>query len=323
MADIEKLIKQADTFIKQEKYAEAWKLLLPHKDDENARKRLKWLKAKREQLQIESEIAAAPVKMKNASWFRRLDWRIKLVLGVFILCGGCYCFGVSGQILGFIPDSTEFAATTEAALTENAPTLTNTPTNTLTPTASNTSSPEPSATASPSETITPAPSVTLTASATSAPSATHTPSATFTATASATITNTPQPSATNTPPPPTATYSIIAADVRENLDSLELRLLEHLEQTEGLDFIQTLSIQTMNNYTIVFAEIVVYPPHNTVAIPQGLREVAIGALGRSDFETFVNMSDGRTATAYTWFPDGRSSIVPYTSGVVPPTPRPR
>jgi hypothetical protein len=33
MADLEKLIKQADSLMKQEKYAEAWKLLLPYKDE--------------------------------------------------------------------------------------------------------------------------------------------------------------------------------------------------------------------------------------------------------------------------------------------------
>lgn len=184
--DLEKLIKQADNLIKQERYAEAWKLLLPHKDDENARKRLKWLKAKQEQVKLEGEIAVGPVLIKKESWFSRLGWRWKLGVGILGLCGGCICFTMFGQAVGFIPDATELAATkvaqveiTSQFMTVNAPSPTNTPSETVTHTdsptftPSATSSPEPSVTASPSETATP------------------TPSATFTMSPSPTITNTP------------------------------------------------------------------------------------------------------------------------------------
>jgi hypothetical protein len=264
------------------------------------------------------------IRMKNASWFRRLDWRIKLALGVFILCGGCYCFGVSGQILGFIPDSTEFAATTEAALTENAPTLTNTPTNTLTPTASDTSSPEPSATASPSETITPAPSVTLTASATSAPSATHTASATFTATASATITNTPLPIATRTPAPTTGPYVLYDPDKLCPIGEVETILLEILENTEGVDFVESLCIQSFgDDFTSLTATIIVYPGYIGLQIPRSLHDAAATAMDNPNLDTLIFLSDGIVQFSYIHgeFSDGWQED-PVT-WVTPLTPRPR
>ena len=43
---LEKIIQQADKLIKEEKYSDAWKLLLPYKEKSAVRKRLKWLKAK-------------------------------------------------------------------------------------------------------------------------------------------------------------------------------------------------------------------------------------------------------------------------------------
>jgi hypothetical protein len=155
---VEQVVKEADVLIKQERYGEAWKMLLPHKDDENARKRLKWLKSKQEQLKLEKEIAAAPVKKVKPNWFMGLGRRAKLFVSSVFLCSGCILFSMLGQTLGFIPDATERAATeivraneTSAILTQNAPTATETITASAT------------FTESPSATNSPAPSTTFTA----------------------------------------------------------------------------------------------------------------------------------------------------------------
>jgi hypothetical protein len=332
---VEQIIKEADVLIKQEKYSEAWKLLLPHKEDENARKRLKWLKSKQEQLKLEKEIAAAPVKEVKPNWFMGLGWRAKVFVGSVFLCSGCILFSMLGQTLGFIPDATERAATeivraneTSAILTQNAPTATETITASATftesPSATNSPAPSTTFTATASETIPP----TLTDSSigvrSGASNATSAPSATFMASPSATITNTPLPRATNTPAPPTATYAIIDSRNREQLDSVETMLLGILEQTEGVDFVQTLSIQGSGDYRILYGDIVVYPNYNILAIPRSLDEAANEAMGGSLSETFINMSDGVHGIAYTRnarFPNW--DILVYGDSVIPPTPRPR
>ena len=172
--NVEKLVQEADALIKKGDYAQAWKLLLPHKEDENARKRLKWLKSKQEQIKLEKEIAAAPARIQASnpllSWFWKLGWRWKLGIGFLFLCGGMILYTMFGQWVGFIPDATEQAATkiaqaegTRQYLIEHPPTATNTPTETLTPTM----------TLSPTITFTP--SATFTASPSPPPPPTDTP----------------------------------------------------------------------------------------------------------------------------------------------------
>jgi hypothetical protein len=234
--NVDKVIEQADNLIKQERYAEAWKLLLPHKAEENARKRLKWLKAKQEQLKLEKEIAPKP-SFEIPGWIQRIPTLFKVIGGLLALLVVLVICSALGQATGFIPDATERAATkvaqaaaTDAILTANALTATSTSsaTNTITPSA--TSSPEPTVTASSSATAT------LTASAT------FTPTTTFTASPSPTITNTPSPRATNTLAPPTATYAIYDPADLSRLDDTERMLLAILEDTEGVDFVTLISI---------------------------------------------------------------------------------
>jgi cell division septation protein DedD len=114
--NIDKVIREADGLIKQERFAEAWDLLLPYKADENARKRLKWLKAKQQQLQIENDIAIAGEKpaFNTWGWFNGLGCRMQVAFVAISFCIGsfmCYQFQVT---FGFIPDSAERTQTAVA-----------------------------------------------------------------------------------------------------------------------------------------------------------------------------------------------------------------
>lgn len=116
--------------------------MLPHRDYEPARKRLIWLKARREQLQIEKEIGLTSSQSKSV----RSQWMIGVwgIIGVIIVL----VFLIVGQQFNFFP----FIA--------SVPTLI--PTNTTIP--SDTPQPLPTATftrtPNPTSTITPSPSPT-------------------------------------------------------------------------------------------------------------------------------------------------------------------
>jgi hypothetical protein len=342
---IEAIIKDADALIKQEKYAEAWKLLLPHKEDENARKRLKWLKSKQEQLKLEKESAAPPAKVVSQNWFMRLGWRMKLGVGLLLLCSGCLVFSMFGQWVGFIPDSTERAVTeiaraneTAAILTANAPTTTDTPTNDPSATASMTTSPSPTETASPSETSSSTASSTFTA----IPSETNLPTSTESAinmrsgasnslsnstpvpAPSATITDTPAPRPSNTAVLPTATYALYDPDTICQ-GEVEPLLLGILENAEGVDYVETICVQIwQNGYTTMLVELIVYPSFNTLELPELLHNTAVDALNNPDLDTLINVSDGINAIAYSHNEFSEEwSIVDYGPMIVPQTPRPR
>jgi cytoskeletal protein RodZ len=84
--DIQDVIHQADLLIKEGKYKSAWNLLLPHKSDPEARKRLVWLEKKRQRASQEvKKVSTEPNSSRRIGLFAVIAVVIILGIGSLII----------------------------------------------------------------------------------------------------------------------------------------------------------------------------------------------------------------------------------------------
>jgi hypothetical protein len=84
---LEQIIEQADELIQQKKFDQAWKLLLPYYKDTVARKRLKWLKAKRTQLKQEKVVKQKPATIQKSGSQTHLPcYTNAVIIAIIFVC---------------------------------------------------------------------------------------------------------------------------------------------------------------------------------------------------------------------------------------------
>lgn len=282
MADIKNTIAQADKLIKQGRYASAWKLLLPHKENSAARKRLKWLKAKRSPSETEKVIPAKKEKKRRG----KLWW----AGAVFGACAFLTLCSLVGQAVGIIPDATEIVQTDVAEIAATNVIFSQTP-----PTVTNSPIPTETATATLTSTFTPLPSDT------SVPSATATITLSPTLTLTATMTSTFLPTNTVVPtnlPSPTATLELVSQE--------DAQLFTWLDQQADVEavtrFFSTPSRDDSD--TTVFVDITIVVPQGSIDVGFAetirMRAIFIHDIPSEDIDMNLYMDDGTQSIAFTW-----------------------
>jgi hypothetical protein len=125
--DIQDVIRQADLLIKEGKYKSAWNLLLPHKADPAARKRLTWLDQKRQQSSPTDKKVSAAASSGRSRLYILVAFVLILAIGFFAV------YRLSQQ--NAVPPTATLEGTSAAVVpTVPAESATATPTIVLSPT---------------------------------------------------------------------------------------------------------------------------------------------------------------------------------------------